>query len=116
MSQRKGGGISMKMKWVIGLVLLIPFFGGSLWAQGPLKPLTLEESIKIALERSLTLHSAIVGVGGSEFRRKEAITNFLPWWTGQYGWARSSSPVILGATQSGFLSGGINPDKDIFNF
>ena len=106
----------MKMKWVIGLILFIPFFGGSLWAQAPLKPLTLEESIKIALERSLTLHSAIVGVGGSEFRRKEAITNFLPWWTGQYGWSRSNQAVLLGSTQSGFLSGGVTPDKDIFNF
>ena len=65
------------------------------------KPLTLEESIKITLERNLTLHSAVEDVVGSEFRRKEAITNFLPWWTAQYGYTRlneapSSSRIDIG--------------------
>jgi len=62
------------------------------WAQGSQAPLTLEESIKITLERNLTLHSAVEDVVGSEFRRKEAITNFLPWWTGQYGYTRYNTP------------------------
>ena len=51
-------------------------FRSVVWAQEPQKPLTLEESIKIALERSLTLHSAVVGIVGSEFRRKEADHQF----------------------------------------
>ena len=42
-----------------------------------------------------------MGINGSEFRRKEAITNFLPWWTGQYGYTRYSSPVTIGAVQVG---------------
>jgi outer membrane protein len=78
------------------------------------------------MERSLTLHSATVGVVGSEFRRKEAVTNFLPLWTGQYGWTRSNKPQVLG-TQSVLsvtpgpggtvsVSSGIAPDKDIYNF
>jgi outer membrane protein len=97
--QRTGeGGRSMKMKWVIGLIFLTILFGGSVWAQESQKPFTLEESIKIALERSLTLHSAMEGVVGSEFRRKEAVTNFLPPWTGQYGYTRYDSPFTLGAT------------------
>ena len=73
---------------------------GVVWAQGSQAPLTLEESIKIAMERSLTLHSATVGIVGSEFRRKEAITNFLPWWTGQYGYTRYNTPVTIGVAQA----------------
>jgi len=116
----------MKMRWVIGLILLTIFSGGSLWAQESQKPLTLEESIKIAMERSLTLHSAAVGVVGSEFRRKEAVTNFLPLWTGQYGWTRYNQPQVL-ATQKVYsvttgpggtinVSSTVTPDKDIYNF
>jgi len=89
---------------------------GSVWAQEPQKPLTLEESIKIAMERSLTLHSAVVGVVGSEFRRKEAITNFLPLWTGQYGWTLYNTPVSIGVVQAA-IPGAITPtSKDIYNF
>jgi len=86
------------------------------WAQEPQKPLTLEESIKIAMERSLILHSAVVGVVGSEFRRKEAITNFLPWWTGQYGWALNSTPVTVGVIQASTPGVGVPTSKDIYNF
>jgi outer membrane protein len=108
----------MKMKWFFGFILWAMVFTGVVQAQESQAPLTLEESIKIAMQRSLAIHSAVVGVEGSEFRRKEAITNFLPLWTGQYGWARSNQPVILGLSQSSLLSGSatISPDKDIYNF
>ena len=96
----------MKMKWIMGLVLLTFFLGGSLWGQGLEKPLTLEESIKIASDRSLALHSATMGILGSEFRRKEAFTNFLPLWTGQYSYTRFNSPTSIG-------SGG---SRDVSNF
>jgi outer membrane protein TolC len=66
------------------------------WAQEAQKPLTLEESVKIALERSLTIHSAVEGIAGSEYRRKEAITSFLPLWTGQYAYTRYSYPAFVG--------------------
>jgi outer membrane protein len=116
----------MGMKCLVGFILWTIVSTGFVWAQESQKPLTLEESIKIATERSLTLHSAAVGVVGSEFRRKEAVTNFLPLWTGQYGWTRSSQPQVLG-TQSVLsvtpgpggtvsVSSGITPDKDIYNF
>ena len=78
----------MRMNWLIGFTLGMILFSGVVWAQEPQKPLTLEESVKIALERSLTLHSAQEGVVGSEFKRKEAVTNLLPTWTGQYGYTR----------------------------
>ena len=108
----------MRMKWIIGLILLTVLFKGSLWAQESQKPLTLEESIKIAMERSLTLHSATVGVVGSEYRRKEAITNFLPLWTGQYGWTRYNTPVTVGTVQAAVPGGAVADitSKDIFNF
>jgi outer membrane protein len=104
----------MKMKRVIGLILLTIFYGGSISAQEPQKPLPLEESIKIALERSLTLHSAMVGIDGSEFRRKEAITNFLPLWTGEYYYTRYNSPVSVGFTGISGIGG--FGSRDIFNF
>ena len=108
----------MKMRWFIGFILGAMVFAGAAQAQESQAPLTLEESIKIAMQRSLTLSSAVLGVTGSEFRRKEAITNFLPLWTGQYGWSRSNRSVILGLSQSSLLSGSglISPDRDIYNF
>jgi outer membrane protein TolC len=102
----------MRMKWIVGSILVVILFGGVVWAQGTQEPLTLEESIKIALERSLTLHSSVVGVEGSEFKRKEAITNFLPLWTGQYNYTRYNSPISVGfAGASGLGSG----SRDVFN-
>lgn len=108
----------MRMKYVIGLILWVIVSTGAVWAQESQAPLTLEESIKIAMERSLTVHSATVGIVGSEYKRKEAITNFLPLWTGQYGWTRSSQPVILGLSSSALLSGipTIAGDKAIYDF
>lgn len=114
----EGGDRSMGRKWIAGLTVFAILSGGFALAQESQQPLTLEESIKIALERNLTIHSAVVGVAGSEFRRKEAITNFLPLWVGQYGWTRSDKPVILGLSQSSLFSGSatISPDRDIYNF
>jgi outer membrane protein len=86
----------MKMKWVVGFMVWAIVSTSVVWAQESQAPLTLEESIKIAMERSLTLNSAVIGVVGSEFRRKEAITNFLPLWTGQYSYTKWSYPAIIG--------------------
>jgi len=88
----------MRMKWIVGLILVVVLFRGSVLAQESQAPLTLEESMKIAMERSLTLHSAGVGVLGSEFVRKQAISNFLPQWTGQYAATRYNKPAFVGFT------------------
>ena len=106
----------MRMKFFVGFILWAMVFTSVAWAQEPQKPLTLEESIKIAMERSLTLHSAVVGVVGSEFRRKEAITNFLPWWTGQYSWTLNSTPVTVGVVQASTPGVGVPTSKDIYNY
>ena len=106
----------MRMKYVIGLVLWTVVFTGVAWAQETQAPLTLEESIKIAMERSLTVHSAVVGIEGSEFRRKEAITNFLPLWTGQYSYTKWSYPAFIGNFGGGLT--GITPltNSNVYNF
>jgi len=108
LNEWEGGDRSMKMKWVVGLVLITIFLGGFVWAQGPQVPLTLEESIKIVMERSLSIHSAVEGIAGSEFRRKQAFTNFLPLWTGQYGYTRSNAPTSVGTVAE--------QSRDVYNF
>ena len=86
----------MRMKYFIGLILWAIVSTSAVCAQESQAPLTLEESIKIAVERSLTIHSAVEGVAGSEYKHKEAITSFLPLWTGQYTWGRYNTPVFVG--------------------
>jgi outer membrane protein len=106
----------MKMRWFVGFMVWAIVSTGVVWAQESQAPLTLEESIKIAMERSLTLHSASMGIIGSEFRRKEAITNFLPQWTGQYYWNRYNTPITIGVTQAAVPGGIIPTSRDIYNF
>lgn len=86
----------MRMKCFLAFFLCAIVFTSAVWAEESQAPLTLEESIKIAMERSLTIHSAVEGVVGSEYRYKEAVTNFLPVWTGQYTLGRYNTPVIVG--------------------
>jgi len=110
----------MRIKWFVGFILWMMVFTSVVWAQEVQKPLTLEESIKIATERSLALHSAVMGIDGSEFRRKEAITNFLPLWTGQYGYNRYNTPSTIGTASVPVSGGGttttILTSRDIYNF
>jgi outer membrane protein TolC len=105
----------MKMRWIVGLMVWAFIPTSIVWGQGSQAPLTLEESVKIGLERNLALHSAVEGVIGSEFRRKEAITNFLPWWTGQYGYTRWSYPAIVGNIGGGTTSFTGSPNVYSFN-
>ena len=104
----------MSMKWIIGLILLAILSGGSILAQESQAPLTLEESIKIALEQSLKLHSAMEGVVGSEFRRRAAMTDFFAKWTGQYSYTRYNTPSGFTGT-SGSSSSIASPNNYNFN-
>ena len=106
----------MRKKWLIGFIGLALVSTGIVWAQEPLKPLTLEESVKIALERSLTLHSALEGIMGSEFRRKETMTNFLPTWTGQYSYTRWSYPSFVGNLGGGVTGLSTQSSPNVYNF
>ncbi|MEW6375874.1 MAG: TolC family protein [Thermodesulfobacteriota bacterium] len=103
----------MRMKWIVGLILVFVFSEGSVRAQESYKPLTLEESIKIVLEQNLKLHSMIEGVRGSEFRRKAARTDFLAKWTGQYSytWYNQASGFTGTAGPSSSIA-----SRDNYNF
>ena len=104
----------MKMRWLVGFIVWTIVSTSVVWAQESQAPLTLDESIKIVMERSLTLNSAVIGVVGSEFRRKEAITNFLPTWTGQYGYTRWSFPAFVGNIGGGTT--GFTGSPNLYNF
>ncbi len=104
----------MFAKGIACFILVATFIGTTVWAQTSQGALTLEESIKIALERNLKLHSAMEGIKGSAFRQKQAATNFLPQWTGQYGYTRYSYPAFIGNFGGGL--GGIGGSPDVFNF
>ncbi|MDP3015713.1 MAG: TolC family protein, partial [Deltaproteobacteria bacterium] len=100
----------------VGLILGILFSAEVAWAQESQKPLTLEESIRIALDRNLKLHSATEGVAGSEFRRKAAQTDFYAKWTGQYGYTHYNNPMTVGYSAVTLPSGKVvNTDKDIYS-
>jgi outer membrane protein len=52
------------------------------------KPLSLEESIDMALKQSVLIHAAKEGVRGAEAQQKEAFTGFLPKFSTSYGYTR----------------------------
>jgi outer membrane protein TolC len=62
-------------------VLILP---SALFAQ----PLTLEESIAIALKHSLVINIAKEGTRGAEAQKKEAMTGFLPKFSTSYSYTR----------------------------
>jgi len=53
-----------------------------------IKPMSLPESIDLALKRSVTLHAAKEGTRGAEAQRKEAFTGFLPKFSASYNYTR----------------------------
>jgi len=85
----------MRMSWVVGFILWGVLLAGTALAQGSQAPLTIEESIKIALDQNLALQISTAGVVGSEFRQKSALTQFFPTWTGQYGYVHYNDPITI---------------------
>jgi outer membrane protein len=108
----KGGDGLMKIKGVIRFILLTLLLANSSWAQGAPGPMTLDESIRIALEQSLRLHSAKEGVMGAEFNRKTARAFFFPQWVGQSGYTWFSSPVQVGIQSTTSIVTPPNPSAD----
>jgi outer membrane protein TolC len=92
---------------MLGIVLS----AGVALAQESQKPLTLEESIRIALDRNLRLLSSMEEAAGAEFRRKAAMTDFFAKWTGQYSYTYFNSPTVIG-----FFGGGLaGSDRNVYN-
>lgn len=85
-------------------------------AQTVHKPLTLDEGIRMALERNLKLRSSMEGVAGSELRRKAALTDLFARWTGQYGYTFYNQPVTVGYSPITVPGVGvINTDREVFS-
>lgn len=105
----------MKKRGMLAVILWMILLGGSALAQTVQAPLTLEESIKMAVERNLRLHSAIEGVKGSEFRTRAALSDFFPRWSGQYSYTRYSDPVTLTAARVFGFGGTAGQSRDVFN-
>ncbi len=61
-------------------------------AAGATEILTLQESIETALRRNVIVHSAREGVRGSEARKNEAFTGFLPKFSTSYHYTRLNEP------------------------
>ena len=108
----------MRTRWMIGLFVWIVFLETGGWAQEAPAPLTLEESIQIALERNLNLRSAFEDVKGSEFRMKAARSDFFATWIGQYSYTRYSDPVALGVRRIAGVGGieSTGQSRDVYNF
>jgi len=70
----------------VGLILLLTSLSGASFAQEG--PLTLERSIEIALRRSPTLRAAKEAIKEAEFRRRAAVSDFLPQVSTQYSYTR----------------------------
>ncbi len=76
----------------LSLVMLCVHVTG---AQETGPPLTLEQSIDIALKQSVIIQSAREGVAASEARKKEAFTGFLPKLSTTYNYTRNDpAPYI----------------------
>lgn len=59
------------------------------------KPLSLSESVDLALKRSVLIHAAREGVRGAEAQRKEAFTGFLPKFSTSFGYTRlNEDPTV----------------------
>jgi outer membrane protein len=78
------------------------------------QPLTLEDSISIALKNSLVINIAKEGAKGAEARKREAITGFLPKFSTSYSYTRLNEepsfyfPGILPISTPDVAAGTIN--------
>lgn len=80
---------------IASLIMVIAFMG-SAPAEERTAPLTLQESIDIALKQSVIVHSAKEGVAGADAQRKEAFTGFLPKLSTSYTYTRlNTAPVFV---------------------
>lgn len=79
---------------VTGIMLVLLLTGVS-GAQEGAAPMTLEESVAIALRQSVVIQSAREGVLASEARQKEAFTGFLPKVSTSYNYTRLNEDPFI---------------------
>ncbi len=79
---------------ILALILALSTGTAALAAE-TVKPLSLSESIDIALKQSVLIHSAREGVRGAEAQMKEAFTGFLPKFSTAYSYTRlNGDPAV----------------------
>jgi outer membrane protein len=85
------------MKVTVGLLASLFFIGSVTSSFGGeyLSPLTLEESIEIALKRSPTLQAAKEAINEAQFRRRAAISDFLTQVNTSYTYTRLDEAPIF---------------------
>ena len=110
------------MKNIFFVFSFLLLLSGSLRAEEATDLLTLEESIKIALERSAALHAAREEIRGREFAKKIARAEFLPKLSTGYSYTRlNEAPHAKQQLGTGKLFGNKTFDtefgtEDIYNF
>jgi outer membrane protein len=67
-------------------------------AQEAKNSFTLEEAVQVALDRNLRILISKEGVDAAEFRRRAALADFFPKWTGQYSATGYNTPIAIGPT------------------
>jgi len=106
------------------IVFLLVTGATPLFAAEGRKPLSLVESIEMALQQSVLIHAAKEGVLGAEAQQREAFTGFLPKFSTSYSFTRYNQdpyinfPGIPPTAQTGSLQGGslIVGTKDNYNW
>jgi outer membrane protein len=68
--------------WMVAVVFFLPLSAGAA------QPLTLEESVSIALRNSLLINIAKEGTKGAQAQKREALTGFLPKFSTSYSYTR----------------------------
>ncbi|MBE0558481.1 MAG: TolC family protein, partial [Proteobacteria bacterium] len=70
------------------IIVLLVAAATPLFAAEGIKPLSLAESIDLALKQSVLVHAAKEGVRGAEAQEREAFTGFLPKFSTSYSYTR----------------------------
>ncbi len=83
---------------VLALIVTM-VLGTAARAAETIKPLSLSDSIDLALKQSVLIHSAQEGVRGAEAQMKEAFTGFLP----EIQHEPTATPVSMRTRPSYFL-------------
>lgn len=78
------------INYIIPIVLFIAIYPQTGFAENTGKPLSLADSINIALENSLSIKSADEGVSYARAKKKETGTGFLPVFSASYAYTRLS--------------------------
>jgi outer membrane protein len=79
---------------VLALIMMM-VLGTAARAAETVKPLSLSDSIDLALKQSVLIHAAQEGVRGAEAQRKEAFTGFLPKFSTAYSYTRlNTDPTV----------------------